>query len=74
VLAQATELAQACDLFMVVGSSLKVSPAANLPHLALKNEVPLIIVNLVATPLDNYADVVIQEKAGLALPALLAQL
>ncbi len=70
VLARAKELATGCDLFMVVGSSLKVSPAANLPRLALKNEVPLIIVNLVATPLDSYADVVIQEQAGLVLPQL----
>ena len=70
VLARARELAKTCDLFMVVGSSLQVSPAANLPRLALKNEVPLIIVNLVPTPMDDYADIVIQEKAGLVLPRL----
>lgn len=74
VLAAAKELATGCDLFMVVGSSLKVSPAANLPRLALKNEVPLIIVNLVTTPLDSYADVVIQGQAGLVLPQLIATL
>jgi NAD-dependent deacetylase len=74
VMTQGRELVQACDLLIVIGSSLKVSPAANLPRLALKNEVPLIIVNLAPTLLDSSADVVIQEKAGLVLPALIAKL
>lgn len=74
VLAEAKQLAGTCDLFLVVGSSLKVSPAANLPRLALQNEVPLIIINLVTTPLDSYADVVLQAKAGLVLPHLMNML
>jgi NAD-dependent deacetylase len=74
ILTHARALSEDCDLFMVVGSSLKVSPAASLPRLAAKNEVPLIIINLVPTPLDSYADVVIQEKAGLVLPQLVAML
>ena len=71
VLARAKELAGDCDLFLVVGSSLRVSPAANLPHLALKRNVPLLIVNLIPTPLDDDADVVIHEKAGTVLPRLI---
>ena len=71
VLARAKELTGDCDLFLVVGSSLRVSPAANLPHLALKRNVPLLIVNLIPTPLDDDADVVIHEKAGIALPRLI---
>src|SRR2546430_6297125 len=43
---RARALASACDLFLVVGSSLKAVPAATLPRLALKRNVPLIIVNL----------------------------
>lgn len=74
VLARAKALAEDCDLFLVVGSSLKVSPAANLPRLALKHDVPLLIINLMPTPLDSYADVVIREKAGLALPRLVEML
>jgi NAD-dependent deacetylase len=74
VLARARVLAETCNLFIVVGSSLQVSPAANLPRLALKNDVPLIIINLMPTPLDDYADVVIQEKAGLVLPRLVEML
>lgn len=74
VLEKAKELTEACDLFLVVGSSLRVSPAANLPRHAVKKEIPLIIVNLVPTPLDGYADVVLQEKAGLVLPQLIEML
>ena len=74
VLAQAKELATTCDLFLVIGSSLKVTPAAALPRLALQRNVPLIIVNLEPTPFDEYADVVIHEKAGTILPALVARL
>lgn len=74
VLARAKTLAETCDLFLVVGSSLQVSPAAHLPRLALKNDVPLLIINLMPTPLDSEADVVIQAKAGLALPQLVKML
>jgi NAD-dependent deacetylase len=74
VLTQAKALVSECDLFLVVGSSLKVLPAANLPRLVIKREVPLIIVNLAPTPLDSYADVVLQERAGLVLPRLVQML
>ena len=73
-LARAKELTAECDLFLVVGSSLKVVPAATLPRLALKRNVPLIIINLQPTPLDDYADVTIHEKAGSVLPPLIAML
>ena len=71
VLARAKEMVARCDLFMVVGSSLKVTPAATLPRLALNNRVPLIIVNLQPTSLDEVADVAIHEQAGTVLPAIL---
>ncbi len=71
---RARELALSCDLFLVIGSSLKVNPAATLPRLALKNDIPLIIINLQPTPLDDYADVVIHEKAGDVLPPLVTLL
>jgi len=73
-LARAKELTAVCDLFLVVGSSLKVMPAAMLPRLALRRDVPLIIVNLQPTSLDDLADVVIHEKAGQILPSLVAML
>ena len=74
VLTRARELTLSSDLLLVVGSSLKVTPAATLPHLALNNDVPLIIINLQPTPLDDYADVVFHEKAGDILPPLVALL
>ena len=73
-LIQARELALSCDLFLVVGSTLKVNPAATLPRLALKNDVPLIIINLQPTPLDDYAEIVINEKAGVVLPQIVSGL
>lgn len=74
VLTRAREMAADCDLFMVVGSSLQVMPAAQLPSLAAQHAAPLIIINLVPTPMDSRADVVIQVQAGLALPQLIEML
>jgi NAD-dependent deacetylase len=71
-LSRAKAFAAACDLFLVVGSSLKVNPAAMLPRIALKREMPLIIINLEPTSLDAFADVVIHEKAGAVLPTIIA--
>lgn len=71
-LTRAKELTAACDLFLVVGSSLKVTPASTLPRLALSRSTPLIIINLQPTSLDDHADVVIHEKAGVVLPAIIA--
>ncbi len=73
-LTRARELIATCDLLLVIGSSLKVVPAANLPRLALQRNIPLIIINLQPTPLDDVADVVLHEKAGTVLPALLTML
>ena len=73
-LARARAWAETCDLFFVIGSSLKVSPASTLPRLALQRNVPLLILNLQPTSLDEQADVVIHEKAGEVLPRLLALL
>ncbi len=69
-LTRAKEMAIACDLFLVVGSSLKVTPAASLPRLAVAHDIPLIIINLQPTPLDDYADVVMHDYAGAVLPVL----
>jgi len=73
-LSRAKELALSCDLFLVVGSSLKVNPAATLPRFALKNDVPLIIINLQPTHLDDYAEIVINEKAGVVLPQIVSEI
>lgn len=53
-----------CDLFIVIGSSLVVYPAAGFPQLAKRNGAQLVIVNREPTPLDDLADLVIHEEIG----------
>jgi NAD-dependent deacetylase len=50
------------DLFIVLGSSLQVSPANYFPQLAKRNGAKLVIVNMEPTPLDSMADLVIHER------------
>jgi len=57
----------ACDLFIVLGSSLVVYPAAGFPLLAKRNGAALAIVNREPTELDPYADLVLHEELGEAL-------
>jgi NAD-dependent deacetylase len=63
-----------CDLLMVVGSSLEVSPAADLPVAALAHQARLIILNREPTHLDQQADVVIASNVAEVLPAIVAGL
>lgn len=58
------------DLMLIVGSSLEVAPASDLPRLALRGGAPLVIVNLTPTDFDQYARVVIHADAAQVLPAL----
>ncbi len=71
---RATVLAQACDLFLVVGSTLLVQPAALLPDMARRSGAFLAIVNLSETPYDAVCDVLIQGKAGEVLPQITSQI
>ena len=56
-----------CDLFIVVGSSLVVYPAAGFPELAKQLGAKLVIVNREPTPLDDIADLVVHREIGPAL-------
>lgn len=58
------EMASACDLFIVLGSSLVVYPAASLPLEAVNNGARLAIINLTDTSYDDQADIVIPKKCG----------
>lgn len=58
----AIDVTQKSDLFIVLGSSLTVTPANQFPLLAKENGAKLVIVNQESTPLDIYADLVIQDK------------
>ena len=67
---QARQAARACDLMLVAGSSLEVTPAAGLPLEALAHGARLIIVNHEDTYLDERADVVIHADVVDVLPQL----
>jgi NAD-dependent deacetylase len=62
----------ACDLFLVLGSSLVVYPAAGFPLLARRNGARLAIVNREPTDLDGYADLVLHDEIGPALSEVVA--
>lgn len=57
---EAWELVSDCELLIVIGSSLTVSPVNYLPQIASK----VIIINLDSTPFDRYADIVIRGKSS----------
>jgi len=62
------------DLFIVVGSSLEVAPASDLPRLAKRNGAKLVIINLQPTYADELADIVIHADAAVVLPRIVQQL
>ena len=70
VLRKAEEAAASCEVFLAVGSSLVVHPAAGLPLLAKRAGAKLIIMNRTETPLDEMADLVINDEIGKVLPEL----
>ncbi|MFF9018831.1 SIR2 family NAD-dependent protein deacylase [Streptomyces eurythermus] len=74
VLGEAAAIAKACQVFIAVGSSLQVQPAAGLAGVAADHGARLVVVNAEPTPYDDRADEVIREPIGTALPALLARL
>ncbi|MDJ0383129.1 Sir2 family NAD-dependent protein deacetylase [Streptomyces sp. G-G2] len=74
VLAQAMAVAKGCEVFIAVGSTLQVQPAASLAGIAAEHGARLIIVNAEETPYDPLADEVIREPIGTALPKLLDRL
>jgi NAD-dependent deacetylase len=71
VLRHAMEAAAHAQVFLVVGTSAVVQPAASLPLLAQQNGAKLVEVNLEETPLSAQADASFWGKAGELLPRLL---
>jgi len=65
---------QNCDLFLVVGSSLVVTPAADMPRVAVESGARLVIINKGETPLDRLAHLRFEEEIGHTLPPAVAQL
>ena len=70
VLETAFVASSACDLFLAIGTTLSVQPAALLAAEAHRRGARLVIVNQGETPLDNRADVILRDPIGQVLPVL----
>ena len=67
---EAFGLARRADAMLVVGSSLVVYPAAEVPLVAVQSGARMIVVNAEPTPFDDLADVVIHGRSGEILPRI----
>ena len=74
VLARAAAAAQAADLFLAIGSTLTVEPAASLCAVAVRGGAPLVIVNRDLTPYDQIATATIRQPISEAVPAIIDSL
>jgi NAD-dependent deacetylase len=61
------------DLFIVIGSSLVVQPAASMPLVAKNNGAKLVIINRDPTPYDDMADLVLHGQAGSIMDSILKE-
>jgi len=68
------EHSQKSDLFVVVGSSLVVTPAADMPVKAIRSGAKLVIINKGETPLDRHAHLRFHQKIGEVLPEAVKRL
>jgi NAD-dependent deacetylase len=73
-LERAHDAAARCDLFLALGSSLGVYPAAGLPDVAVRGGARLVVMNAEVTPFDAVADAVVRDPLGTVLPDLVAHL
>jgi NAD-dependent deacetylase len=71
VLLEAWGEAERCDLMLVVGSSLEIAPASEIPFVALRRGAKAIVINLQPTPLDSQAEVVIRRDVAEVLPQII---
>jgi len=71
VIDAAAAAAADCDVFLAVGTSLQVHPAAGLVEVAAASGARVVIVNAEPTPYDDLADLVVREPIGTSLPRLL---
>lgn len=61
------------DVYLIIGSSLVVTPAADLPELARKNNAKTILINMGETPYDDLVDIKIEEKIGGVITKIVSQ-
>jgi NAD-dependent deacetylase len=69
-LRRAERASAGADVFLALGTSLGVYPAAGIPEYALANRARLVIVNAQPTPFDRIAEAVSRDQLGDVLPAL----
>ena len=69
---RAQELTEACDMFIAIGSSLVVWPAAGFPLAAKRNGARLVIINRDETEFDHIADLVLHDDIGTVLAPFIA--
>ncbi|MCX5813162.1 MAG: Sir2 family NAD-dependent protein deacetylase [Proteobacteria bacterium] len=70
---EAYRRSEACDLFIVIGSSLVVQPAAYMPVAAKQSGARLVIINRDETACDNLADIIVNGPAGPTMAAILEE-
>ena len=70
VLMEATRWSREADLMLAIGSSLVVTPAADLPRIAKERGARLVIINRDPTPLDSIADATLRGSIGETLTAI----
>lgn len=73
-LTKAALTAETSDLFLAIGTSLQVEPAASLCSIAVRSGADLVIVNAEPTPYDTLATEVIREPIGTAIPRLVQEI
>jgi NAD-dependent deacetylase len=73
VLEQSFFHARDCDLFLTIGSSLVVQPAAMLPIEAKRSGARLVLINLSETPYDRIMDVILHGPAGPTVEAVMQE-
>jgi NAD-dependent deacetylase len=73
-LAESYRHSSRCDLFIVIGSSLVVYPAADMPAVALEAGAKLVIINQGQTPFDTHVHLRFSEPIGQVLPPAVKEL
>ncbi|BAW10280.1 SIR2 family NAD-dependent protein deacylase [Nocardia seriolae] len=70
----AVQIAESAEIFLAVGSSLQVEPAASMCAVAVDAGADLVIVNAEPTPYDDYAAEIVRDPIGAALPRLVSEI
>ena len=73
VLTESESRSRSCDLCIVLGSTLRINPAADIPRYAQQGGAKLVIINIGPTEMDRMADIRIEAKTGEVTPKIIAR-